>query len=352
MLSLRSSRPWLAVLPLLAFALPAGAAPAPKGGAPNKFDKYFLDDTDFLLTVNVKEIVKSPMFAKHYKKKLEGWLAEPASRSLTKDLGINPLKDVDSATMLLGRSCFTEAGPNQDGPVFILQGRFDSAKIIAGLNKLDKARPGAVSKEPGGPIYQLHNFISGTGMFLAPLDAHTVILAPRKQHVLDALAKAAGKKTTRFAAKEVPARIKRLRPDVAVQAFGLGSMVLNSGMTSVNENGQKVVKRKHSTLLDSGGREVEVSVTVKDDVQARFVLTAKDKAQHKALTDSFRSVLDLMKATIQGQVNGQPKLAPLARLVEGITLKSADEAVILEGKATAEMIQAFIELSGLARMVR
>jgi hypothetical protein len=347
MLSRFSSRLGPAALALLALALPASAAPAPPKQAPAKFEKYLLDDTDFLLTFNVKELAKSPLFVKHYRKKLQDSLGEGTPRLLTKDLGIDPLKDVDTVTVLVGRSCYgTDA--KQDGPVFLLRGRFDRAKILAGLDKIDgKAW---AYKEPGGPIYKLQFARPGPSLFVAVLDAHTIILSPRKQHVLDALAKAAGKKTTRFAHKEVPARLKQLRPDVAVQAFGLGSMVLNSSTTTVSQNGQTVTKTAHHTLLDTGVRELELRIAVKDDIQVRLLLTAKDNDQLKVLSESSRKGLDSMKEFAKAQAGGQPKFAAVARLLDNISLRAADGAVILESKITAEMIQALFEFTGAMRM--
>ncbi len=351
MLSAPASRLGPLGLAFLLAALPASAAPAPPAGGEPQVGKYFLDDTDFVLTVNVKEVARSPLIVKHYKKKLEAWLGKSLPRSLTRGLGIDPLKDVDTVTMLSGRSCYA-GDARRDGPVFLLQGRFDRAKIVAGLNELDGAA--WAYKEPGGSIYQMHTpSRRGSGLFVAVLDAHTLILSPRKQHVLDGLAKAAGKKTTRFAHKGVAARLKRLRPDVAVQAFGMGSMVLGSTIiTTIDENGRRPTRTTHRTLLESGARELELGIAVKDDVQAHFLLTARDGGQLKVLSKTFQKELDALKEAARAQAAGQPKFAPAAQLLAGVSLKAADGAVILEGKATAEMIQAFIELSAAARMFR
>src|SRR5262245_23171405 len=79
-------RAWLVAAVVLLAAPPAPAA---------ELDKYLLDDTDFVLSMNVKQVLSSPAFTKHYQKQVEELLKmEPVQRVL-KDSGFDPLKDVD-----------------------------------------------------------------------------------------------------------------------------------------------------------------------------------------------------------------------------------------------------------------
>jgi hypothetical protein len=351
MLPCLRARYLLAVFALLGALLPLNAAPAPVVGGPPALDKYFLDDTDFVLVVNFKEIAASPLFAKNFRKALDARLGRSMLRPVLDALAIDPLKDIDRAVVLLGRSCYPKTNPTSDGPVFLLQGRFNVAKVSAGLNKLPRGRKGEVwaAQEAGGDVYSLHNLPPLNGsVFVAVLDSSTIILAGHKPLVLDAVAKAKGKKVTKFTVKGVPARVKKLRPDVAVQGFGLGSMVINSQTVTENVNGQIVTRRTFRTLEGSGAREFEINIAVKDEAQGRFVLTAKDKASLKELSQPFTQMMPLLKDAIKQQAQGNAKLAPLAKFFEDLRLRTADDAVIIEGKATAAMIQSFVDLVAMA----
>src|SRR5262249_39603493 len=119
MCPLRPIATWLLAIGLLSVALPARAA---------EFDKYLLDDTDAVLTVNVKQITASPVYTKNFQKQVEGLLKMEPVANVLKGTGVDPLKDIERATLVTGRSCYGPEGQVKEpskisgGPLIIAQG--------------------------------------------------------------------------------------------------------------------------------------------------------------------------------------------------------------------------------------
>src|SRR5262245_16671714 len=88
---------WLLVVSLVSLFLPRPSRAA-------DFEKYLLDDADAVLTVNVKEVAESPLFTKHFRKQAEALLQMDLVQKLLKDAGVDPLKDVERLTAVMGNS--------------------------------------------------------------------------------------------------------------------------------------------------------------------------------------------------------------------------------------------------------
>src|SRR5262249_43833652 len=124
MRSLPPCRAGLLALALVAAAPAAPAAPVPAQAPVPPLGKYLPDDTDFVAVVNVKQVVASPLFSKHFLKMAEAALKGEQAQRFLKGAGLDPLKDVDRVLVVLSRSCWNDARPGRnEGPVFIFQGR-------------------------------------------------------------------------------------------------------------------------------------------------------------------------------------------------------------------------------------
>src|SRR5262249_26961726 len=124
---------------LLAPAAPAAAAPAP----PSRPDlsRFLLDDTDFVLVVNVKQILASPLFTKHYQKQAQEFLKNDVVKPWLEGTDFDPLRDVERLTVVLGPSCFPTDQAGEGGPVVFVQGRFDPDKLRAKAEKMAESMP-------------------------------------------------------------------------------------------------------------------------------------------------------------------------------------------------------------------
>ncbi|MGF1579804.1 MAG: hypothetical protein ACFCD0_10610 [Gemmataceae bacterium] len=95
--------------------------------------KYMLPDADFVVMLNLKQFRNTPIYKKHHKKDLEKLVGlEPVAQML-RELGLNPLQDIDHVCMAEGRSCFSK--DKREGPYVVVRGRFDSNKLQAAAKK-------------------------------------------------------------------------------------------------------------------------------------------------------------------------------------------------------------------------
>src|SRR5262245_7344787 len=79
--------------------LPAPPLPPPTGSSGHPVERHLLDDTDLLVVVNVKEVVKSPFFTKGAKAEVERVLGRDEVKPYLKGFGIDPLKDVEQVVV-------------------------------------------------------------------------------------------------------------------------------------------------------------------------------------------------------------------------------------------------------------
>ncbi len=345
-------RTFATALALSVLALPAFAAPVPKVGPSLNVEKYLLDDTDGVLVVNVKQIMASPAYKKAFQKQFADLLARPEVQTYLKDAGFDPLKDVDRVVVCMGKSCHAdnfEAG-REDGPFILFQGKFDAAKGKAKLAALAKDQPDhfvGIDAPGGQKIYRLGK---NNAPFLAQLDANNVAIAGKKAHVLEALVKASGKKQTKFVHKEVAAQLKKLKPDVAVQGFALEQMVMNTRYESIdNGMGKRISKARQVTMADNGFKGATLEIAVKDEARGNVAFVVKDKAQVKKHSDDFTKGLEQARMQIAREVARDAKLAPVARFLAGVSIRTVGQTITMEGKADTDMAQAMFDAMFMGR---
>src|SRR5262249_10385759 len=102
-------------------------------------DKYLLDDTDAVLTVEVRQFFDSPLFKTNYPPPLQTALKGDSITTMGHSFGVDPCKDVDRVLMVHGESCHRLKGKNGDrGYFFIVRGRFDPTKAHARAAQMAK----------------------------------------------------------------------------------------------------------------------------------------------------------------------------------------------------------------------
>ena len=104
MFALPPLRTWLLCLAVLAAAVPARAAPVPIHKGKAGLGKYLLNDTDQVAVVEVKRVLASPLFTKHFRMTVQAALKGDAVVKVFKDTGFDPLKDLDRVILAGGRS--------------------------------------------------------------------------------------------------------------------------------------------------------------------------------------------------------------------------------------------------------
>jgi hypothetical protein len=337
-------RTWLPGAALLALCLAAAAAPAPEAKAVS--EKYLPDDADAVLVINVKEVAASPLYARHFQKKLQELLRGEAIPKWVKDLETAVPRDVDRLTLVLGRNSF--GGPNEphlNGPTIILEGR--PAVLWDMVKQLAKDMPQAVKEQKVGDftVYQISPPAASAGGFVAMPDGKTLVFAPRKEQMADVLDKAAGTKTTRLTSKALRDMLAGMKPIHALQFAATGDLITGGSSTTTTVMGKQVTEVKHTRLAETGIDSARGHFRAGEKLEGRVTLTAKDEETAKGMAQAATAGLDQLQPTLERAIESQ-KDRDLQRVLKAVrdslkTVKvgSRGREITFEGQASPEALE-------------
>jgi hypothetical protein len=336
---------------LLALALPAQAAPLPSRGAPN-FGKHLPDDTDFVLVLNAKRVLASPMFTRHYEKLVREALKHPLAQTWLEGTGFDPLADVEYVVLSTGKSCFPD-NPEEyrkggAGPLILVQGKFDADKLHARLAKLAKlAKEGPdkvhVHGEGRGKFYELKGLLPYQAAFLV-VGKDVLILTVRRDRAEEALARVMGKTKSRLKYKEVADFVKKFDPDAAAQVLALGSSIWGTTVSNRFDGGMPTTTVKHTTLSDAGITRLQGKVTVKEEIAGSAALQTKDAMTARALADQMQAGLAEATRELERMVGRDKKIKPLLEAFRGVKVEAKGPAVGVKFKGGPKALEGMFHL--------
>src|SRR6266542_1796949 len=233
-------------------------------------DKLLPNDTETVASVNLKQILESPLA-----KKLPLDMAKDAlkqneeiQKTLT-ELGFDPFKDIDSITVA------GAGGSDADRMLVIVRGKFevekfdkkaeDVAKDMKDQLKIHKV-PGA-AEGAGSKLYEVTNPNGQPEkVFVAFASKGVLVASPAKDYVLDALEKEAGKKKTALKNKDLAELLGRVdATKYSVWTVILGSTLENSPLAQEDAAKEMIAKVQ----------DVIAGIVIDKDVKAEAVITAK-----------------------------------------------------------------------------
>lgn len=270
------------------------AAPAPAA----EIDKYLLNDTDAVVTLNVRQLVDAPLFQKHYLENLQKSFAgnKEVDQAL-KDLGLDPFKHIDRILAVHGESSHRlddkPGGPGKSSLLFIIRGKFDATKIHARANQFAKDVPELlkVEKTPAGPIYKL---ALAEPFYIAVPDATAVVGSFFRDQILDALDKGSGKRKTDLKFKDVQTLIGKADGKQSLWLVATGRVAHSFDTVEKVINGKKVPVTVKDTLANGGVDTIVGSLTASDGISSEITIAAKNADMAKKVADFIQ--MDLNQA--------------------------------------------------------
>jgi hypothetical protein len=202
----------------LATASPARAA---------DLDPLLPADTELYLTVNLRQIIDSPLFQKHLRPQVEKLLKDEsgeAVQGVLKELGIDPFKDLDRVTVAAPSTKEADRG------LVILTGKFDGAKLNQKGKEAAKNKPETFKLHAaplgGGSKANIWEVVvqpqQETSLFVAVVSARTIVVSPGKDYVVDALKQDVNRAKGALKNKELAALIEKMDPRQSVSVALLG----------------------------------------------------------------------------------------------------------------------------------
>ena len=265
---------------LYGLALVLGVALTANPVCAGDVDKYLPDDSEVVVTINVKQITDSALFKKYGIEGVQQIIKDSDEASaVLKDLGFDPLKDVDRIVVA------SPGGDDSDKGLIIVHGHFDLDKFKAKGEEAAKSNPEHLKihkRETGPVIYEVSQEKLDNNLFVSLVDKNTMLISPGKDYVVDALKKTDAKQAT-LKNKELMTQLERTDAKQSVSVAMIGSAAAKSNaLTSV------IPKELLNNVDAIGG-----GFTVGDDIQMALVVTAKNADSAKELNGKINDNLNV-----------------------------------------------------------
>ncbi|OAI47014.1 hypothetical protein AYO44_10440 [Planctomycetaceae bacterium SCGC AG-212-F19] len=312
----------------LVFLLLVLAGPVAPGA---EIDKYLPDDTNGLVSLNVRQLIDSPLFKKSYLPFLQKELkARPELQKQFQDLGFDPFRDAERLLLAIAESCEPQGAPAQPGIFGILHGRFDSARVQATLAQIAAYAPQALRthKGPTGSVYELTG--NGRSFFFALPDRTTLVFAARREPVATTLERAAGKKKFQLVHKDVETLIAKTDNKQALWLVATSRTALEFEPGGGPAGKQPNQARK--TLGASGVSEVTGGFWVTDNLKAAFGVDVQNALAAKAVSDAL--TVELAKAIDKGfdGVFDERRLAPVREFLKEMVIAGDGKHIVIQSE--------------------
>jgi hypothetical protein len=306
--------------PAVALALAALLLAAPARAV--EVDKLLPNDTETVLSVNVKQILTSPLVKKLPVDKAKDLLKDQgeAHKVLT-DLGFDPFNDVDTITVA------GSGGTEPDKGLIIAHGKFDVAKFKAKAEEVAKENENSlkIHKVPDGKggqtqLYEVNAPGANQAMFAAILGPTTIVASGGKDYVLDAIDKNAGKKTTQLKSKALQALLGRIDTKQSLYLALLGSTLAKSPLGS-NDDAKQVIDKLDDAIA---------SLSIEKDVKLEVAVTAKSANDAKDLDEKIKDGLNTALGFVALAATNNKEIAPLVDLLKNVKPTVKDKVVGVE----------------------
>ncbi|OAI40509.1 hypothetical protein AYO40_00835 [Planctomycetaceae bacterium SCGC AG-212-D15] len=295
-------------------------------------DKLLPDDVGAVVHLNVRQVLDSALMKKYGLAPAQAAVksGEFAEKWLT-PAGFDPLHDATSVTAV-----FPADNDPQRGLV-IVRGKFDRDRITRTAARVagEKGSPVKVLDIDGQSVYEISSAAKeqGSTAFVAVLDGQTVVAAPDRASIEEALAKQSSKrvgKIQRFLRKMIEEEDANQSLWVVVPE----GKFLSGAKLAADDKVKEVVGR-----IDF----LRLGVTVSDSVKVKATVAARSAEDAAALKKDFDGGLESAKGVVALVGDSRPELAPLGAFLDTIALKNLGKVLLLEGTASATVIDKTLE---------
>jgi len=288
-------------------------------------EKFLPNDTVFVCSFNVQQVLDAPLVKKHALPDLKGMLTgNEEIQKILEALGFDPLRDVS-------RVIFASPGLGvQDKWSTIIHGRCDVDKFHAKAQEVAKQQGGflTVHEHGNSKFYEVTAPGQAQSIFVALVSKDRLVSASGKDYVLEALDKAAGKKKPAVR-KELREVLEKADLKQSLSLAMLGDAIRNGALAGNNEAKEIGEKIKNVT----GG------LTVGDDVQASFVLVSKDPDGAREVADKINNHVKEAKGIVSLQAQSLKALEPLVEFLGSLKVATQGSSVTLKGQVSKELIE-------------
>lgn len=286
-------------------------------------DKYLPDGTLFVLSVNVRNLLDSPLL-RGDEKAFKTAMGE-AAKAL-EEFGVDPAKDLNRVVIAAG-----EGAPNS--ALVLIEGTFNTAKLQTQLANLAKEKKGNIEPAEGAPagVYQVKlppQARRNPGMpdrfLFTVLDRNFLAIAPTQVALEDVLAKKKGEKKTEVK-QEMLTEIGKINPRETASVVIIPPAQLLQGGPA------------------AGMTKITGGVTVGQGVKTDILLSTKDGDSAtelaKAINDGLAQVKQLIPIFAGNQPGvGQKEIGMITELIDSFKATAQSKGVSIKSEISKDFI--------------
>jgi hypothetical protein len=294
-------------------------------------DKFLPDDSSIVISVNVQQILDSPLVKKHALDWLRNFVREKSETQKTLEaLGFDPFKDLQNITVAMPSIADAERA------LCIGHGRFDVEKFRRVAADVARQKPEHLKIQRTGEItiYEIRDGTIGDDkpVFAALVDGSTVVACGAKQPILDALAKASGSKTGTLK-KDVRQLITKADAGQSIWVVAAGPALATGDLT-----GDEKTKRSLEQI-----EAVTAGVTVTDGFKVEVVAVTKTPEAAKELSEQVADGLNQARGLLAILVGNNGKLSGLVEALGSIRNTATGTTVTLSLEVPGAVIEKMLK---------
>jgi hypothetical protein len=298
-------------------------------------EKYLPDGTVFVVTVNVKQLLDSPIVKNHLLDKFQAALKSSSEISEVLDsLGIDPLKDLTRFT-----AASTGTNPDSKG-LLILAGNFDPAKFEA-LAKKNADRHADVLKiltENGHQVYEVQIPQSPRPLLVSVLDKNTIVATVDKESLQEAFSRVASEKPVKLK-KEIEQLLQGVDGRQSLWVAMLGEALSKNEMLSDDKTKKTLEK------IDT----ISAGITVAKDIQLLINVLAKSSEGAKDLASEMTDGLNNAKGLLALAASDKKELGPAVGILESIKVGTDGKKITVKSEVPEDVIEKSLKDAGKSK---
>jgi len=283
-------------------------------------DKLLPDDTEVVVSVNVKQLLTAPVLQPLLAKVKEKVAGVGELAKAQEEIGFDPMRDVERVTLAMGR--------DQRKVLVLVQGTFNAEKIHAKAPAVAKEKKDILKINSVGSytIYEVKPPEENRPMFLAVVDNGLLVLSQDQATVVDALERKAGKKT---------AVLKKDLQELLTKTETQPSITLTALTGPLAATGLPVVE-KIKTIVGN--------LAITDEVKVELVFTTREAKDAKSVAAELNENLEQVKALVENAAQVDNRLQPAVEAITTLKATAEGSAVTVKGFLSKDVLASLNKL--------
>ena len=295
-------------------------------------DKLLPEDSEFVVSVNMKQVVDSDIIKKYALEQLKQAMQGADAKKFLTDLGLDPLKDIDR--LVMGGSGKDQ---NDMSGLMIIHGKFDAEKLFKAAEAQTKKDPDHFTLvKDGKDVMFKYQPDNGNPAYATVVDDTTVIVGSEKKVITTALA--VGSKKPNLS-KDLTALIAKQDDKASLWMVGVTKDKLNN-VKLPKGGGAPANLQDNLQKMETVALVVRVTEDISLDVTIGMANADAADEMGKIIDDGLQQI----KGAVPFLAAMNPKMKPLVDVVNTLKSTVKDKSINLTAKMPGKAIGGLLNM--------